>query len=509
MDRFTPEESHATPPAWLSILLWVALGAMVLSPLFPRMPAAMNLGTTLGVIALVLRQWLCPAPILRERPLKLCLIGFLVLGLISAFLPGLTGANDTALMLQCFHRYADTLKAVLGAALVLVCIRRPEQLAAAALVTLLLAFAILLWAPFDFWLRGEMVSYFLGWLRLEGTRGNAHRYAMILYYLMVPLIATLFSCRLRKATLSKGAIKVGYLLCAALPFLLMRAKLPPPAPLGNLTPIGAHPASHLAFMLLAGGVAIVTLFFWRFLVRPGRARTTALLTILSLLMLNLILSGVGLHILLCIGLLLGVLLLNRWFRLIWVALPLVLLAASIGFFQAGAPAKNLSSLSHRVQIWKGSLQLAKESPALGVGYGQNAFLNAWLRRFSSPGPDGRLEPTTPGIPPKAYHAHNLWLELVVERGGIGLLAFHTLWGAAIYSLIRRALRLPDATTLKPAAYASLLLLVFLAFDGILNWPLVRYNELLFWVMATAGIAATGLGEEGRKDSAPKRGQGEL
>jgi putative inorganic carbon (HCO3(-)) transporter len=129
------------------------------------------------------------------------------------------------------------------------------------------------------------------------------------------------------------------------------------------------------------------------------------------------------------------LLLLRWPRLGWVALPAVLLAALLGasgtglslVFDAmgggtGAGAAQ-DGVSGRLQIWQFALQLFAQRPWQGAGLGLFAAMQTPVAG-STPAP----------------HAHNLLLQVGMDLGLPGLLAYLAVLGgviAMLWNLLRR------------------------------------------------------------------------
>jgi len=156
-----------------------------------------------------------------------------------------------------------------------------------------------------------------------------------------------------------------------------------------------------------------------------------------------------------------------------------------------------ASVQYRLHVWRQLGPLLSEAPVFGIGYGNDAFRDAWLARA-----DARALRLPEGVSPTAfeevYHAHNLWMELLIERGVVGLIAFHLLWGAIAWTLLSelrrappRAGALPDPAreTRRVAAAMALVAVTLLAADGLLNWPLMHSSERLFAIAIGVGLAA--------------------
>jgi len=127
----------------------------------------------------------------------------------------------------------------------------------------------------------------------------------------------------------------------------------------------------------------------------------------------------------------------------------------------------------------------------GVGYGTDSFSRGW-KAYRLPSEDSAAAP--PDAPPpyaNAYHAHNLWLEVLAERGVVGLVAFHTIWGVLLWRLWQswRAARHRADDPWSACILLSLLVLLLMGADGLLNWPLLRSSEIVTAWLVGIGLAA--------------------
>ncbi|MDO9464874.1 MAG: O-antigen ligase family protein [bacterium] len=75
------------------------------------------------------------------------------------------------------------------------------------------------------------------------------------------------------------------------------------------------------------------------------------------------------------------------------------------------------ALSGRLTLWHNSLQIIKKHPVLGVGYGPNIFRKMYLH------PEYKFYLTDPHGNFQQSDAHNLYLQILIETGIVGLLAF--------------------------------------------------------------------------------------
>jgi O-antigen ligase len=98
---------------------------------------------------------------------------------------------------------------------------------------------------------------------------------------------------------------------------------------------------------------------------------------------------------------------------------------------------NVNSQSGRIEIWKRGVQVLIENPLTGVGYDQFATADGTFRTREASGD-------------KSWHtAHNAPLQVGVEIGVIGLVAFFALYVPTIRAA-RRARRLVKARRIDPA-----------------------------------------------------------
>ena len=116
----------------------------------------------------------------------------------------------------------------------------------------------------------------------------------------------------------------------------------------------------------------------------------------------------------------------------------VLLGLFIGFkdsavIQSSETLRRLASISlqeqtvtSRFQIWQMSLEAVREKPILG--WGQESFIYVFSKYY---------KPTLWNQEPWFDRSHNVFLDWLVSAGVLGLLAYLTLFGLAIYLLLRR------------------------------------------------------------------------
>ena len=109
----------------------------------------------------------------------------------------------------------------------------------------------------------------------------------------------------------------------------------------------------------------------------------------------------------------------RW-RWGWLALPLVAVAAGLGAWQIGfgrvadaaLASQALGGADQRVEIWSRALYMLQDFPFTGIGMGAFRQVANLLYPFFLAGPDAEIP-----------HAHNIFLQVGVDLGLPGLVAW--------------------------------------------------------------------------------------
>lgn len=168
-----------------------------------------------------------------------------------------------------------------------------------------------------------------------------------------------------------------------------------------------------------------------------------------------------------------------------------------------------SSNSYRVSVWRGSLALAKAHFLTGTGLGAESFVYTY--------PDYMIIGTT------AWHSHCVYLQILIEMGILGLIAFLWLlvawafytwrglvWSGLLGSPSARSSRVPslpggDLASLRRAKWARAAIAVGTASAvlGSLAQGLVEHTlysprvALIFWTWAglSAGLSLQGTNED--------------
>lgn len=128
-------------------------------------------------------------------------------------------------------------------------------------------------------------------------------------------------------------------------------------------------------------------------------------------------------------------------------------------------------MAARVAIWERVVDLGAQSPILGVGY-----LGYWMPWVEPFGELGRLGDTV------YLHAHNVWLDVFLQLGVIGLIVWATLQGRAMVNCLATMYRSPRSDYAMNAA--PLLIWVALFVQGFTeSRPWIEYGMILLIVFA--------------------------
>ncbi|WP_306232661.1 O-antigen ligase family protein [Agrococcus beijingensis] len=128
-------------------------------------------------------------------------------------------------------------------------------------------------------------------------------------------------------------------------------------------------------------------------------------------------------------------------------------------------------MASRVAIWERVLGLAAESPFVGVGY-----LGYWMPWVEPFGELGRLGDTV------YLHAHNVWLDVFLQLGVVGLIVWLTVQGRALINCLGTMYRSPRSDYAMNAA--PLLIWVALFVQGFTeSRPWIEYGMILLLIFA--------------------------
>ncbi|MDI6694124.1 MAG: O-antigen ligase family protein [Anaerolineales bacterium] len=174
----------------------------------------------------------------------------------------------------------------------------------------------------------------------------------------------------------------------------------------------------------------------------------------------------------------------------WLALALALLAGGLAVLRLGVykilslfmASASLGGYSSRMDIWSRAFYILQDFPFTGVGMG--AF----------PTIADRLYPFTYFDPGWIHHAHNLYLQIAVDLGVVGLLAWlaiFTLATVAAWRAYRLGLRAQDhlLTAVGAGLFGSQLALGLHGLTDAVIWGMVRPAPLV-WALWGVGMAAS-------------------
>ena len=147
------------------------------------------------------------------------------------------------------------------------------------------------------------------------------------------------------------------------------------------------------------------------------------------------------------------------------------------FIYGKVTATSVSTFTQRQDLWVQALYLIRESPLLGVGLGAYSRVAqvAWPHSPSEPGP-------------LMTHAHNLFLQVALDLGLVGLAAFVVLWLVALGSLYN-AYRRGIERDLTIAILAAFTVIFFHGLGDVIVWSPVR-STFVLWIFLAIAFAIT-------------------
>ncbi len=488
---------------------WASLLALLLTPLLPGFQTECNVAAGIG-LALLAIHWKRGNPtLIPSRWLLGCIALYFLSSVISTVVPAALRDDSYMRMALSANSLWHSIRALTAAGLCLHLIRKREDLLTLLSLFLLVYLVINLWAPIDHWLRGGFFirSDDLSVTRMDGSKGNSARFAQVLFLLSFLVWMLMLAPKLQKLQLPRWAKWAGFVVAVILPFALLFNKelldLGPPSGWipGGLRKRGAW---NYSFYALCGILIVIGTMLWYGFVRFPKKRVFFVLggLILTVVGINFTLTRLPLGILFLAGF---IILLLRGGKLTKIGIPLLLIGViGIAFWFRAHPGTllNKDSLQQRANFWSGACELIELNPLFGIGYGNDAAHEEWLRHFGLYDTGrkhivgGYYFPLSPRyyIVPfhgerlltHAQHVHNMWLQLLLERGIVGLIAFHLLWISTIVLLFCQ--RHPDAESRRIARIAAIFLL-FLILNGLLEHPVRKTDEILYWLVPALGFAA--------------------
>lgn len=183
----------------------------------------------------------------------------------------------------------------------------------------------------------------------------------------------------------------------------------------------------------------------------------------------------------------------RWNRthLVLLTLALVLISAvTVSYVvqhadQMAAMVGKDATMTGRVPIWRESLHFVKKNPVWGYGYA------AFWGQSSRP---GRL--VREAINWDTPHAHNGYIDLALELGGVGLM----LYFAAYLIAIRRAILLVRRNTAREAMWPIAFLIVVFLYQ-LDEATIVSANQLI-WILYSSVLFSLAIEDESYESLSP-------
>jgi putative inorganic carbon (HCO3(-)) transporter len=256
--------------------------------------------------------------------------------------------------------------------------------------------------------------------------------------------------------------------------------------------------------VMAGALALILpcalslpLFAWRSL-GPWERAVTAVATLVMLAVLALTKSRGGL---MAVGTTLVLLAALRW-RCGWLAAPLAVGAGGLAAWRIGfgrvidalSATQTLGGLDGRLEVWSRALYMVQDFPFTGIGMGTFKQVANTLYPFFLAGPDADIP-----------HAHNLFLQVAVDLGLPGLVAWLAVfllaclaaWQAYRWgwmSPVGEGERNPIMAGLGAGLLASQAALAIHGLTDAVMWG--TRPAVIVWVLWGLAIAASNLLKEG-------------
>lgn len=175
---------------------------------------------------------------------------------------------------------------------------------------------------------------------------------------------------------------------------------------------------------------------------------------------------------------------HRWFILLGLS-GILVIEIFIGVVFWLAPEKlshvfNATTVQLRLKLWEGCLILIKERPWLGWGLGSFGTVSQKINYLVEPIVGQK----------QAFHAHNWFLELIVEQGIIGTLIFTGFLGylfGLFWKAIRISVSICERLYLVGVTSGTLGLLAGTIFDVWLNW---WEGGWILWLLLGFGFAVS-------------------
>lgn len=244
-----------------------------------------------------------------------------------------------------------------------------------------------------------------------------------------------------------------------------------------------HLAEETNPNILAGALAPIVPIALALVVQGERRRQIlGAVALAPILLILILLQSRGAIFGLAIGLVVWLALYNRWVLpfvpfgiLAILAINNAMGAVSLanlfyGETNTGSP----GTLLQRQDLWLQSLFLIRQSPVFGIG------LSGYPRLAPTAWPNS---PTQPGGSPN--HAHNLFLQLALDTGVLGLAAFTAMLWLALRS-VWAARQVQTHRHLAIALFASLIVLIVHGLGDVIVWGTAK-SSIVMWVLLAMAL----------------------
>ena len=139
---------------------------------------------------------------------------------------------------------------------------------------------------------------------------------------------------------------------------------------------------------------------------------------------------------------------------------------------------------HRLALWSEVVELVQERPLTGFGFGRGLIRDALREEL--------------GNRDNLWHAHNLFLEALVQTGVPGLVLLLALFAFILAQALRHARSSADAVA--ACGMALMAVIAGMAMRNMTDTLLVRQNALLFW--GVVGVLLGWISSGGARGTAP-------